>query len=805
MSDYNFKFIEDKWRRKWDEANLFSVSEDDRKQKFYALIEFPYPSGAGLHCGHTRPFTALDVVSRLKRMQGYNVLFPIGYDEFGFPTEKYAINTGIHPKVATKINTSNFTKQLRSLGYCFDWNRCIHTSDPDYFKWTQWMFIQFFKSGIAYRGKDKISWCPNCKIGITNEELENGKCERCGGEVIQKDKSQWMLKMKSYSDELLDGLRSVDYSDNIKKMQENWIGKSEGFEIDFSVKINEKVIDKITVFTTRPDTIFGVDYLVIAPEHELINDCNIQDVIEYKNKAKTKTLFERTELQKEKTGILLDGMVAINPVNNKEIPIFVSDYVITDYGTGAVMAVPAHDSRDFEFAKKFSVSITPVINGCVFDKNIVVKPFTDDGIHINSEFLNGFNNKEALKKISDYIIKNNIGRKKINYKIKDWAFSRQRYWGEPIPMVHCEKCGWVPLNEDDLPLNLPDITDYLPTENGDSPLAKCSNWVNTICPKCGAKAKRETDTMPQWAGSCWYFMRYMDPKNKNNFVSNEKLKYWGQVDWYNGGNEHATRHLLYSRFWYKALRDSGIELPFDEPYAKRTYHGLILAENGVKMSKSKGNVIVPDDIVDKYGADTLRTYIMFIGPFTEAVSWSSTSIMGVHRFLKKVWSLFDKVINIDIINKSDKVIINKSIKSVRDRVLSMKFNTAISALMEFANYMEKLEKIPKSLYSEFIKLLSLFAPYMCDEIWEKLGYKTFLLNEKFSDINDEYLENNVINIPVSINGKKRSVITVSSGLEIDELQNIAMQDPNVLKFITTNIKKVIAVKDKFINFVIEKC
>jgi len=801
MSEYNFKFIEVKWRKKWDEAGLFRVTEDVNRKKFYALIEFPYPSGAGLHCGHTRPFTALDVVSRLKRMQGYNVLFPIGYDEFGFPTEKYAINTGIHPAIATRDNTNNFTKQLKSLGYCFDWNRCIHTSNPEYFKWTQWMFIQFFKSGIAYRGHDKISWCDNCKIGLTNEELENGKCERCGGEVVQKDKSQWMLKMKSYSDKLLSGLMAVDYPDNIKKMQSNWIGKSVGCEIDFKVKIDDHE-EFLTVFTTRPDTIFGVSYLVIAPEHSILNDCKQDSIVEYQNKTRLKTIFERTELQKEKTGVRVLNMIAVNPINNKEIPVFISDYVVTDYGTGAVMAVPAHDERDFEFAKKFSLPIIPVIKGCEYNNGQVLRAFTGNGEHINSDFLNGLSNTEAVNKISEYLMQNKIGRKKINYKMKDWAFSRQRYWGEPIPMVYCEKCGWVPLDEKDLPLKLPDIKDYLPTENGESPLAKCIDWVNTKCPKCGGDAKRETDTMPQWAGSCWYFMRYMDSNNNNKFASNEKLNYWGQVDWYNGGNEHATRHLLYSRFWYRALKDSGVDLPFDEPYAKRTYHGLVLAENGVKMSKSKGNVIVPDDIVEKYGADTLRTYIMFIGPFTENVAWSSTSIMGVHRFLKKVWDLFDKVDRNVNPNEEDKVIINQGIKNTTDRILSMKFNTAISGLMEFANYMTRLSKIPFLMYSEFIKLLSLFAPYMCDEIWEKLGNKTFLLNEKFSIIDEKYLISNTINIPVSINGKKRSVVNVKSGIDIDELANIAKQDPAIKKYLNGDIKKIISIKDKFINFII---
>ncbi len=795
---YYFKNIEKKWSEKWDNAKLFETKEDNTKQKMYLLVEFPYPSGAGLHCGHARPFTAMDVVARLKRMQGYNVLFPMGYDAFGFPTEKYAIKTGIHPRIATDENTNNFTKQLKKLGYSFDWSRCFKTTDIDYVKWTQWMFIKLFNAGLAYRGVDTISWCDECKIGIANEELENGRCERCGSEVVQKEKSQWMLKMQSYSEKLIDGLKEVDFPPNVKKMQIDWIGKSVGCEIDFEV---EGSTEKIKVFTTRPDTIFGVTYMVLAPEHPLIQNYLNDEIIAYQNKAKTKTKFERTELQKDKTGVLVKGLNAINPANGDKIPVFISDYVVMGYGTGAIMAVPAHDDRDYEFAKKYSLPIIPVIES---DNDFEKSAYTGDGTHINSDFLNGMDKNDAINAAVKFFEDKKIGCKKVNYKMKDWAFSRQRYWGEPIPMVYCEKCGWQPIPENELPLKLPDITDYLPTEDGESPLAKCTEWVNTKCPKCNGNAKRETDTMPQWAGSCWYFLRYMDPKNSEEFVSNDKLNYWGQVDWYDGGNEHATRHLLYSRFWYKALKDSGVYLPFDEPYAKRTYHGMILAEGGVKMSKSKGNVINPDEVIEKYGADTLRTYIMFIGPFTEDVAWSEETIMGVHRFLNKIVNLFDKVDMDKNISLSDEdlAVMHKSIKNVSERIDTMKFNTAVSSLMEYANYMASKDKIPYELYKEFIKLLSPFAPYLSDELWERLGNKDFIIKENFSSFDEKYLLSENVDIVVSVNGKKRAIINLPINTSKEEMEKLALQNEVIKKYITSEIKKIIAVENKFINIVI---
>ncbi len=796
---YDFKSIEKKWQKIWEQEKLFDTTIDKTKKKFFGLIEFPYPSGAGLHVGHPRSFTAMDIISRKRRMQGYNVLFPIGFDAFGLPTERYAIKAGIHPAVATKQNIENFTRQLKSMGFSFNWGGVINTTDPGYYKWTQWMFIQMFKAGLAYKGEETISWCPECKIGIANEELENGHCERCGSEVVKKKKSAWILKMQSYSDKLIEGLKSVDFPENIKKMQIDWIGKSTGSEIDFEIKDTN---EKLKIFTTRPDTIFGATYMVISPEHPLIEKLsskikNLDAVKDYQSKASKKSDFERTQLQKNKTGVKIEGLVVINPFNKKEIPIYTSDYVLMGYGTGAIMAVPAHDDRDYEFAKKFNIPMIEVIAG----GNINEAAYTKGGPHINSEFLNGLNNEEAINKINTEIEKLGIGKQSVKYKMTDWVFTRQRYWGEPIPMVYCEKCGWVPLDEKDLPLTLPDVSDYMPTDEGLSPLAKATDWVNTTCPHCGGPAKRETDTMPTWAGSSWYYLRYMDPHNDKEFASKEALNYWGQVDWYEGGTEHVTRHLLYSRFWHKALYDMGL-VPYDEPYKKRSVHGMILAENGEKMSKSKGNVVNPDTIVSQYGADTLRIYEMFIGPFDQAAAWSTNSMIGIYRFLNRVFDLTEKVKDIPMTQK-DTQIIHQTIKDVSERIEEMKFNTAVSALMICSNYMGEKEAIPKTMMETFTKLLSPFAPHISDEMWEILGHNNRLAYENWPQYDEKALQTTSVNIVVSVNGKKRFETEIPTNLSEEETKEKILSLENVKEYIKgKNVKKVIVVPNKLVNLVI---
>ncbi len=690
---YNFKAIEKKWQKIWEDEKIYHVDIDAKKEKFYALVEFPYPSGQGLHVGHPRSYTALDVIARKKRMQGYNVLYPMGFDAFGLPAENYAIKTGIHPAISTAQNIANFTRQLKSLGFSFDWDRVINTSSPEYYKWTQWMFLKLYEKGLAYKDKIAINWCPSCKVGLANEEVVNGHCERCGAEVVRKDKEQWMIAITKYADRLIDDLEGLDFIDRVKAQQINWIGRSEGAELDFDF-----AGEKLTVFTTRPDTAFGVTYMVLAPEHEFVQKYmsqfeNQAEIKDYVAIASKKSDLERTASE-EKTGVELKGIKAKNPYTGQTIPVFISDYVLTGYGTGAIMAVPAHDSRDYAFAKKFGLPIIPVLDG----GDISVEAFEGDGLHINSGFLNGLNKIEGMKKAIDFAVQNKFGRPKVNFKLRDWVFSRQRYWGEPIPMVYCEHCGWQPLSEADLPLTLPDVKDFLPNDEGESPLSKATDWVNTTCPKCGGIARRETDVMPNWAGSSWYFLRYTDPKNDKEFASKEALKYWMNVDWYNGGMEHTTLHLLYSRFWHKFLYDCGF-VPTKEPYNKRTSHGMILASNGEKMSKSRGNVINPDEIVENYGADTFRLYEMFIGPFDQAAQWSDESLMGVYRFASKVYGLFKKVYkNEDApMGDADLRAMHKCILDVTERIEQMKFNTAVSALMTYVNHLSSMKMIPAAM------------------------------------------------------------------------------------------------------------
>ena len=718
---YEFNRIERKWQDRWAKAGCYHAVTGDPKPKYYALVEFPYPSGQGLHVGHARPYTAMDVVARKRRMEGYNVLFPMGYDAFGLPTENYAIKNHIHPAKVTHDNIANFTKQLKMLGYSFDWDRVVDTTDPGYYKWTQWIFLQLFKKGLAYKTSMPVNWCTSCKCVLANEEVVNGVCERCGSEVIRKEKSQWMLKITEYAQRLIDDLDQVDFIERVKTQQKNWIGRSTGAEVTF----NTTQGDDLVVYTTRPDTLFGATYMVLSPEHPYINKwkdvlTNWDDVTAYVEAAARKSDFERTELVKEKTGVKLEGVKGINPVNGKEIPIFISDYVLVSYGTGAIMAVPAHDDRDWEFAKKFGCDIIEVVQGGDIEK----EAFTlkdDTGIMVNSDFLNGLTVKDAIPAMKKWLTEKGIGHEKVNYKLRDWVFSRQRYWGEPIPLVKCPKCGWVPLPEDQLPLLLPEVDSYEPTDNGESPLAPMTDWVNTTCPHCGGPAQRETDTMPQWAGSSWYFLRYMDPHNDKALASPEALKYWGQVDWYNGGMEHTTLHLLYSRFWHKFLYDLGV-VPFAEPYHKRTSHGMILGEGGEKMSKSRGNVVNPNDVVDQYGADTMRTYIMFIGDFEKAAAWSDNAVKGCKRFLDRIWNLADQVKDADAYSKDNEAAIHKTIKKVSDDIENMKFNTAIAALMSLTNQFYD-KGVNKAEFKTMLQLLSPFAPHMADELWERFGFE----------------------------------------------------------------------------------
>ena len=718
---YNHKAVEEKWQKIWEDKGVFHASEDTGKEKFYALIEFPYPSGQGLHVGHPRPYTALDTVARKRRLEGYNVLYPIGWDAFGLPTENYAIKNHIHPEIVTKKNIARFKKQIQSLGISFDWSREINTTDPEYYKWTQWIFIQLYKHGLAYKKEMNVNWCTSCKCVLANEEVVNGVCERCGSEVVHKVKSQWMLKITKYADRLINDLDLVNYPDRVKAQQKNWIGRSKGAEVDFTTTTG----DTLTIYTTRADTLYGATYMVISPEHPMIEKwadkiSNMDEIKKYQEAAARKSDFERTEVAKEKTGVRIDGVNAINPVNNKEIPIFISDYVLVSYGTGAIMAVPAHDTRDWEFAKKFDLPIIEVVKG----GNVQEEAYTDcaKGIMVNSGMLDGLTVDEAKKKIIDWLTSEGKGHSKVNYKLRDWVFSRQRYWGEPIPMVYCEKCGYVPIDEKDLPLRLPMVESYEPTDNGESPLAKMTDWINTTCPCCGGKAKRETDTMPQWAGSSWYYLRYMDPHNKNAIASKEALNYWSPVDWYNGGMEHTTLHLLYSRFWHKFLYDIGV-VPTPEPYAKRTSHGMILGENGEKMSKSRGNVVNPDEIVDEYGADTMRLYEMFIGDFEKAAPWSKASIRGCRRFVERYWNLQSVLIDGDKIRPELEGAFNKAIKKVGEDIENIKFNTAIATLMALINDISNVKSINKEELRIFSILLNPFAPHVTEEVYEacKLG------------------------------------------------------------------------------------
>ena len=799
---YNHREVETKWQDIWDKEKAFATSTDYSKPKYYALVEFPYPSGQGLHVGHPRPYTALDIVARKRRMQGYNVLYPMGWDAFGLPTENYAIKNHIHPKIVTKNNVARFKNQLHSLGYSFDWDREINTTDPKYYKWTQWIFLKLFKAGLAYKTEMPINWCTSCKVGLANEEVVNGVCERCGSEVVRKVKSQWMLKITAYAEKLIEGLDTVDYIERVKVSQKNWIGKSTGAEVDFVLKDKE---DKLTVYTTRPDTLFGVTYMVMSPEHPFIDKYkdsikNWDDVVAYREMAAKKSDFERTEIAKDKTGVMLDGLTAVNPVNGKEIPVWISDYVLMTYGTGAIMAVPAHDERDWEFAKKFNMPIIEVVAGSPVDVNEAV--FTDvaTGTLVNSEFLNGLSVAEAKKKIIEFLTEKGIGHEKTNYKLRDWVFSRQRYWGEPIPIVKCEKCGYVPLPESELPLELPDVESYMPTDNGESPLAHMTDWVNTTCPCCGGPAKRETDTMPQWAGSSWYFLRYTDPTNENALASPEALKYWMPVDWYNGGMEHTTLHLLYSRFWHRFLYDEGI-VPCPEPYQKRTSHGMILGSNGEKMSKSRGNVVNPDDIVREYGADTLRTYEMFIGAFDLSASWSEDGVKGCRRFLERVWKLQDILTDDEGYSADMETKMHQTIKKVSSDFESLKYNTAIAAMMSLINDFYKKNAVTKGEFKTLLTLLNPVAPHITEELWQANGFDGRLYQTSWPEYDEEKTVESTIELAVQINGKMKGTLKVSKDEQKDNI--LAMAKEMLGDKLTGTIVKEIYVPGRIVNIVVK--
>ena len=800
---YNFKEVEKKWQLKWDEEGTFNASNDYKKKKWYGLIEFPYPSGQGLHVGHPRSYTALDVIARKKRLQGYNVLYPIGFDAFGLPAENYAIKTNVHPKITTQKNIAHFTEQLKALGFSFDWSRVVDTTDPNYYKWTQWIFIQLYKHGLAYKATMPINFCTGCKVGLANEEVVNGVCERCGSPVVQKEKSQWMLKITEYAQRLIDDLDEVDFLEKIKVQQRNWIGRSEGAEVEFKIANTDETLQ---VFTTRPDTLFGATYMVIAPEHKLIEKfadrtTNLDEVKDYQNKAALKSDFERSEINKDKTGVEIKGIKAINPLTNTEIPIWISDYVLSSYGTGAIMAVPAHDTRDFEFATKFNLPIIQVVKPA--DSTEVELPFTDveTGISINSGFLTGLSVEDAKRKVTEYLEENKIGAKKVNYKLRDWVFSRQRYWGEPIPMVHCDCCGWVPLDEKDLPLTLPEVEDFLPGENGESPLAKQTEWINTTCPKCGKPAKRETDTMPQWAGSSWYFLRYMDPHNDKELASKEALEYWCPIDWYNGGMEHTTLHLLYSRFWHKFLYDIGV-VPTKEPYAKRTSHGMILGTNGEKMSKSKGNVINPDDIVNEFGADTFRVYEMFMGPFDQTAAWSMESIRGCGKFLDRVWNMQEFMVDGDTYSPEYEKIMHKAIKKVTNDIEEMKFNTCISTFMTMVNEFYKLKRINKAEFKTFLTLLNPFAPHMTEELNKLIGFENDISTYTWPEFDASKTIDDEIEIPVQVNGKLKATIRIALDEEEASVKEKALDAISSITDGKTIIKEIY-VKNKIYNVVIK--
>ena len=803
MNKYNPSEIEPKWQKKWEEAGVFHASNTSDKPKYYALIEFPYPSGQGLHVGHPRPYTALDVVSRKRRMEGYNVLYPIGWDAFGLPAENYAIKNHVHPEEITKKNIARFKQQIQSLGISFDWSREISTIDPKYYKWTQWIFLQLFKNGLAYKKEMSVNWCTSCKCVLANEEVVNGVCERCGSEVIHKVKSQWMLKITAYAQRLIDDLDLVDYPDRVKTQQKNWIGRSEGAEVDF----NTTAGDKLTVYTTRPDTLYGATYMVVSPEHPFIEKWadklqNLDAVRAYQAEAAKKSDFERTEVAKDKTGVRLEGVEAINPLTGTTIPIFISDYVLVSYGTGAIMAVPAHDTRDWEFAKKFDLPIIEVVKGGDVQK----EAFTDcdTGIMVNSGILDGMTVEEAKVRIKDYLEETGIGHRKVNYKLRDWVFARQRYWGEPIPIVHCEKCGYVPIDESELPLVLPQVDSYEPTDNGESPLSKMTDWVNTTCPKCGGKAMRETDTMPQWAGSSWYFLRYMDPHNDESFASKEALNYWHQVDWYNGGMEHTTLHLLYSRFWHKFLYDIG-QVPTAEPYAKRTSHGMILGENGEKMSKSRGNVVNPDDVVNEFGADTLRLYEMFIGDFEKAAPWSNAGIKGCRRFIERYWNLQSILVDGEAIRPEMENSFHKAIKKVSYDIENLKFNTAIASLMALMNVIAEKGSINKAELSVFTMLLNPFAPHVTEEVWSEMKLGEGMVTEQpWPKYDESKCKDDVIEIVVQVNGKVRARLCVAADIQKDDAIALAKAEDRITAEINgKNVVKEIYVPGKLVNIVVK--
>ena len=801
---YNHHTVEQKWQKVWDDNKAFAATNDFSKPKFYALVEFPYPSGQGLHVGHPRPYTALDIVARKRRMQGYNVLYPMGWDAFGLPTENYAIKNHIHPKIVTANNVKRFKEQLHSLGYSFDWDREINTTDPGYYHWTQWIFRKLFEEGLAYKKEMPINWCTSCKVGLANEEVVNGVCERCGSPVVRKVKSEWMLKITEYADKLIDGLDTVDYIERVKVSQKNWIGRSTGAEVDFVIAGTD---DKLTVYTTRCDTLFGATYMVVSPEHPYLDKYkdkinNFDAILAYREEAAKKSDFERAELAKDKTGVQVDGLAAINPVTGKEIPIWVSDYVLMSYGTGAIMAVPAHDDRDWEFAKKFGLPIIQVVAKDGEEVDVNAAAFTDvaTGVLVNSGFLDGLSVEDAKKKMIEFLEEKKIGHAKVNYKLRDWVFSRQRYWGEPIPIVHCDKCGYVSIPESELPLLLPEVESYEPTDNGESPLATMTDWVNTTCPCCGGPAKRETDTMPQWAGSSWYFLRYCDPTNDKELASKEALKYWMPVDWYNGGMEHTTLHLLYSRFWHKFLYDQGV-VTTPEPYQKRTSHGMILGENGEKMSKSRGNVVNPDDIVEDYGADTLRTYEMFIGAFDLAASWSEDGVKGCRRFLERVWKLQDILVDGDEYSDELKGEMHRTIKKVSSDFENLKYNTAIAAMMSLINDFYKKNAVTKAEYKTLITLLNPVAPHITEEIWQRIGGEGRLYQQTWPEYDEALTVENTVEIAVQVNGKVRATISIGKDDPKDDV--LAKAREAISGKFDGNIIKEIYVPGKIVNIVMK--
>ncbi len=801
--NYDFHKIEKKWQDFWDEDKTFRAEDDFSKKKFYGLVEFPYPSGHGLHVGHPRSYTALDIICRKRRLEGYNVLYPMGWDAFGLPTENYAIANKIHPHIVTENNIKNFKRQLKSIGFSFDWDREINTTDPSYYKWTQWIFLKLFEKGLAYKQEMPINWCTSCKVGLANEEVVGGVCERCGGEVVQKRKSQWMLRITEYAQRLIDDLEGLDYIDKVKVSQINWIGRSEGAEVDFKLADTDK---SLTVYTTRPDTLFGATYMVLSPEHPYIDELadritNLDAVREYQKQAAHKSEFERTEMAKDKTGVELCGIKAINPVTGNEIPVWISDYVLMTYGTGAIMAVPAHDERDWDFAKKFNLPIIEVVGG---GEDVQKEAYTDvaDGVMVNSGFLTGLKVKDAIKKMIEYLEEKGIGKKKVNYKLRDWVFSRQRYWGEPIPLVWCDKCGWVALPEESLPLTLPEIEDFTPGDEGESPLSKAEDWIKTTCPHCGGPARRETDTMPQWAGSSWYFLRYIDPHNDDALAAQDKLNYWLPVDWYNGGMEHTTLHLLYSRFWHKFLYDIGV-VKTPEPYKKRTSHGMILGENNEKMSKSRGNVVNPDEVVDKFGADTFRTYEMFIGAFDQATPWSENGVRGCHKFIERVWKLQDMLTDGDSYSKELENNMHKTIKKVSDDIEKMKFNTAVAALMSLVNDFYKAGSITRGEFRTLLLLLNPTAPHITEEMWQNCGFEGYIHNAEWPSYDEDKTRDDEIEIVFQVNGKIRGKMSVAAGLDRDALSEFVMAKDEVSAAVgDKQIVKVIAVPDKLVNIVV---